>query len=88
MRNGHVSAQTVRRWQLRGLRGIYLESAMVGGARCSTMAHLEAFFLELTNLDNHRRFYVTDNPQTPPLTGLKKTRRHEAAELEARNLGI
>lgn len=88
MRDGHVSAQTVRRWQLKGIRGIYLESEMVGGTRCSTKAHLEAFVKELTELDNDKRFYESDKAQTPQLTQAVKCRRKEAAEKEADRLGL
>lgn len=88
MRNGHVSAQTVRRWQLKGLRGVYLESEMVGGARCSTKAHLEAFVRELTEIDSGRRFYDSVKPQTPLLNQAKKSQRQVAAEKEADRLGL
>ena len=88
MRNGNVSAQTVRRWQLKGLRGVFLESAMVGGARCSTKAHLEAFVRELTEIDSCRRFYDSVKPQTPPLNQAKKNQRQVAAENEADRLGL
>jgi len=88
MRNGNVSAQTVRRWQLKGLRGVYLGSEMVGGARCSTKAHLEAFVRELTEIDSGRRFYDSVKPQTPLLNQAKKSQRQVAAEKEADRLGL
>ncbi|MFM7738542.1 MAG: DUF1580 domain-containing protein [Planctomycetota bacterium] len=86
MRGRNISQQSVRRWQLKGIQGVYLKSALVGGVRCSTEEDVESFVKELTERDYNRRFYTCNN--TPPLTGLNKTRRHEAAESEARNLGI
>jgi hypothetical protein len=43
----HVS--TLWRWATRGLRGVRLETTMVGGARVTSLAALEAFFNATNN---------------------------------------
>lgn len=50
-----ISPQTIRRWQLQGLHGIFLNYTRVGSIPCSTENDLKAFFDELTKRDQAAR---------------------------------
>ena len=45
--NRPVSVSTLWRWALRGLRGVVLETALVGGVRVTSAAALRDFFARL-----------------------------------------
>jgi hypothetical protein len=86
---GQTSPQTIRRWMLRGLRGVFLAHKVVGSVRCSTEADLQAFFERLTQLDHAARFADVDQSVESPTKAEKQAgRRRLAADAEAVKLGI
>ena len=86
---GKTSAQTIRRWQIKGLRGVFLGHTVVGAIRCSTEADLQAFFERLTQLDHAARFADVDQPVESPAKAEKQAgRRRLAADAEAKRLGL
>jgi hypothetical protein len=86
---GKTSAQTIRRWQIKGLRGVFLGHTVVGAIRCSTEADLQAFFERLTQLDHAARFAEVDQPVESPSKAEKQAgRRRLAADAEAKRLGL
>ena len=47
-----ISPSTLHRWRLRGCRGIKLETLLIGGARTTSDAALQRFFLEITRIQD------------------------------------
>jgi hypothetical protein len=45
----HPHVATLHRWITRGVRGVVLESFLVGGARCTTSAMVETFLARLNS---------------------------------------
>lgn len=84
----NVSPQTVRRWQLKGLQGIYLQSMLVGGVRCSTKEQIEQFIRDLTERDFQSRFHHSDEPRANLQPLALRIKKHESAERAARELGL
>ena len=83
IRGRKVSAATVRRWQLVGLRGgqVFLRSTKIGSIRCSTRADLERFFHELTVADESDRHEMVEEPDLSPQKAKRADdRRHELYE--------
>ena len=56
---GRISADAVRRWALRGLRGIQLESLRIGNTRYTTKEATLRFLARLNN-NEHVAPHVTD----------------------------
>ncbi len=48
-----VSKSTAYRWYLRGIRGVKLETILVGGQRFTSLHRLENFFLDSTKSAEH-----------------------------------
>lgn len=88
MQGRNISAQTVRRWQLSGLRGIYLQSVMVGGVRCSTQEQVEKFISDLTERDYYSRFNDLGEQSLLEHQPLVKSKKMAAAERDAKELGL
>ncbi len=42
--NSRLHVRTVFRWAMQGVRGVRLQTTLVGGQRCTTLADLNAFF--------------------------------------------
>lgn len=88
-RDKAISAQTIRRWQLKGLRGTFLNYKRVGSIPCSTEADLMAFFDELTKLDQSSRFLHVEKPARSPTKSAKKaSQRSQQYAIEAEELGL
>jgi hypothetical protein len=68
----HVS--TLYRWHLRGIRGIRLETILIGGRRYTSQEALERFFAATTAAAN--------GAPTPPRTPKQRQRAIEQAERE------
>jgi hypothetical protein len=49
--NKPVHASTLWRWAMSGVRGVRLESILIGGVRVTSPAALQRFFEQLTRLD-------------------------------------
>jgi|GEM_PF-6795120 len=73
IRGRKVSAATVRRWQLVGLRNgqVFLRSRLVGSVRCSTRADLEQFFDDLTTADETDRHCMAEQLNLRPVKALR-----------------
>ncbi len=50
----YASAQTIRRWMLKGLKGKFLKYTRVGSIPCTSEAALMEFFTELTKIDEKK----------------------------------
>lgn len=83
IRGRKVTASTVRRWQLVGLKNgrIFLASRMVGPVRCSTPNDLQRFFDELTAADEAERHQLVDRPNLSPAKS-KRTNDQQLAYYE------
>src|SRR5687767_3852118 len=69
-----ICASTIWRWSLRGIRGVRLETVVIGGIRMSTDAALSRFFVATTAAAN--------GEQAPAVTGKRRAKEIEAAERE------
>jgi hypothetical protein len=88
-RDKAISAQTIRRWQLKGLHGIFLNYTRVGSIPCSTENDLKAFFDELTRRDQASRFLHVEEPASSPTKASKQAiQRSQVFEKEAKELGL
>jgi len=88
-RDKAISAQTIRRWQLKGLHGIFLNYTRVGSIPCSTENDLKAFFDELTRRDQASRFLHVEEPASSPTKASKQAiQRSQGFEKEAKELGL
>lgn len=75
-----VHAATTWRWVRRGVRGIRLETVLIGGIRYTSREALERFFAAITAIANG---------ETPPIrTPTQRQRQIEAAERELSRAGI
>ena len=88
MRHRNISENSIRRWQLKGIQGIFLRSALVGGVRCSTLEDVENFVNALTERDYDRRFHPCDKPQLTRPPASKIRRKLDRANKEAEDLGL
>lgn len=81
-RNGGrgVSVPTTWRWAMRGIRGIRLESIMVGGVRMTTAEALQRFYAATTA--------AADGVPLPTRTPAARAREIAAAEAELSAAGI
>src|SRR5687768_14797841 len=73
-----VHRATLERWRTRGVAGVILETAKLGGVRVTTVEAVRRFFERLNNPDA-----LPDAP-----TPTKVRRAHEAAEKELEAAGI
>lgn len=58
---GHPHTATCRRWARRGISGVRLRTAMVGGTRCTTLADFEQFVAAVTAAKDDRTGREQDN---------------------------
>ncbi|NLF08870.1 MAG: DUF1580 domain-containing protein [Pirellulaceae bacterium] len=72
---------TLYRWTSNGVRGIRLESLMVGGTRCTSVEALQRFFDALTA-------QADGQPVAPPPRSKSRQRQIEAAEKRLAASGI
>jgi hypothetical protein len=73
-----VNVSTVWRWMQRGIRGVRLDSSLIGGIRYTSQEALERFFSAVTAAAN--------GEQVAPLTSRQRERRIQAAERELANI--
>ena len=74
----HVS--TLHRWRLRGVRGIRLETLLIGGKRFSSREAITRFIVALN---------ASDAPAAPAFTAAQRSRMSDAARQElAATFGI
>ncbi|MBX3413904.1 MAG: DUF1580 domain-containing protein [Pirellulales bacterium] len=65
--NPHVS--TLHRWRLRGVRGVRLETTLIGGKRYTSIEALQRF---ADRLNGHSDSLVPSRPATPPAARAKQ----------------
>ena len=79
-----IAVQTLWRWSINGLRGIVLETILIGGTRVTSVEALQRFFEALTA--------EADGRQQPDLPSVKQTasrrKQIKTAELRLRRAGI
>jgi hypothetical protein len=76
---GHVHLSTLHRWRLRGIRGIKLETILVGGKRLTSAEALQRFAQRTTALAHGEP--VADTP-----AGRTAAQRHRDIERAEREL--
>ncbi len=59
-----VHIRTLESWISRGIRGIYLESIMIGGIICTSLQALSRFHVAVTEAKNSGRRPMASNPRT------------------------
>ena len=85
----HTSAQTIRRWMLKGLKGKFLKYTRVGSIPCTSAESLQEFFAQLTEVDEKNRFHHVDDVQLgKPVTAKKSTARLNHFNSIAEDLGL
>ena len=67
---------TIWRWMQQGVRGIKLESIMVGATRCTSIESLQRFFNRLTEAADAEHSSMV----VPPPVGKSRAKTIEAAE--------
>jgi hypothetical protein len=77
---GAVHVSTIHRWQLKGCRGVRLETFLRGGIRYTTFPALERFFAATTA--------AADGEAPPALTSRQREREIQQAERESIEAGI
>ncbi len=77
---GRPHIATVHRWRLRGVRGIKLESCLVGGKRFTSIEAIERFV--------ERTTAAADGEQSPSRTPRQRQRAIKQAEQELAQAGI
>lgn len=71
-----VSLATLHRWRLNGVRGVKLETVLVGGLRFTSLEAIDRF-ITAQNADN-----APATPAPPAITASQRRRQSEAARQE------
>ena len=74
-----LSLATLHRWRLNGVRGVRLETLLIGGLRYTSREAIERF-IAAQNAD--------DAPATPVITSAQRRRQSEAARTELERMGL
>lgn len=73
------SLATLHRWRLRGVKGVRLESILIGGLRYTSLEAIDRF-IAAQNAD--------DAPAVPVITASQRRRQSEAARAELERMGV
>ncbi len=74
-----VSTATMARWIQRGVRGVKLETIVIGGRRLTSVESLSRFFAAQN---------AADVPAAPTITATQRRRQSEAARSELEKMGV
>jgi hypothetical protein len=74
-----LSLATLHRWRLNGVRGVKLETILIGGLRYTSREAIVRF-IEAQNAD--------DTPAAPAITAAQRRRQSEAARLALQEIGL
>lgn len=74
-----VSLATLHRWRLNGVRGVKLETVLIGGLRYTSREAIVRF-IALQNAD--------DTPAVPAITPIQRRKQSEAARVELQKMGV
>jgi hypothetical protein len=74
-----ISLATLHRWRLNGVRGVKLETVLIGGLRYTSREAIDRF-IQAQNAD--------DAPATPVITASQRKRQSEAARAELERMGV
>ena len=74
-----LSLATLHRWRLNGVRGVKLETILIGGLRYTSREAIVRF-IEAQNAD--------DTPAAPAITAAQRRRQSEAARLALQQTGL
>ena len=77
--NRRVSLATLHRWRQRGVRGVKLETVLIGGLRYTSREAI-ARFIAAQNVD--------DTPAAPVITQAQRRRQSESARQELERMGV
>jgi hypothetical protein len=75
-----TAVSTIWRWAMKGIRGVKLETIMIGGTRCTSLQALQRFFEQVTE--------VTNGTTAMPSTSRRRQSQLQAAEAELEAAGI
>jgi len=78
---GHPHVSTFHRWRLRGIRGVKLETVLVGGRRYVSRESLRRFCEELNAADSHSSESATARSR-------RREQEKAAAESDCTNVGL
>ena len=74
-----LSLATLHRWRLNGVRGVKLETVLIGGLRYTSREAIDRF-IKAQNAD--------DAPAAPVVTASQRLRQSEAARTELEKMGV
>lgn len=74
-----LSLATLHRWRLNGVRGVRLETALIGGLRYTSKEAISRF-IAAQNAD--------DAPAVPAITPSQRRKQSEAARAELQRMGV
>ncbi len=74
-----LSLATLHRWRLNGVRGVKLETVLIGGLRYTSREAIDRF-IQAQNAD--------DVPATPVITASQRRKQSEAARTELEKMGV
>lgn len=74
-----LSLATLHRWRLNGVRGVKLETVLIGGLRYTSREAISRF-IAAQNAD--------DTPPAPVITPSQRKRQSEAARAELKKMGV
>jgi hypothetical protein len=77
-----VSLATLHRWRQRGVRGVLLETCLVGGLRYTSLEAIARFVAGLNSGD------APAIPAAPVITASQRRKQSEAARAELEKMGI
>ena len=74
-----LSLATLHRWRLNGVRGVKLETVLIGGLRYTSLEAITRF-IQAQNAD--------DTPAVPAITPTQRRKQSEAARTELERMGV
>jgi hypothetical protein len=74
-----LSLATLHRWRLTGVRGVRLETVLIGGLRYTSREAIVRFIAAQN---------AADAPATPAITPAQRRRQSEAARVELEKMGV
>lgn len=76
---GRVSLATLHRWRQKGVRGVKLETVLIGGLRYTSREAIARFIAAQNE---------ADAPAVPTITPAQRRRQSEAARAELERMGV
>ncbi len=77
--SARLGLATIQRWRMKGVRGVFLETCLIGGTRYTSQEAI-ARFISAQN--------AADAPATPTITASQRRKQSEAARTELQRMGV